>query len=165
MKIIKILLISFLIIAIGYAVILYFTLKPKTRDVSQLSPYFEIIGKDLIVQREAKLVRNLPAFVYENPYLIQENDQPVYEGITEIYTIPVGTVIKIDKAQFIKNGVSGFTHSVVFGTLEIPGQGLKSFEYVWGNQANTLDANKPLEFSFPMASWQTTSDDATYEFK
>lgn len=165
MKLLKIIFISIIVIAIGYAVLLYFTLKPKTRDVSQLSPYFEIIGKTLITQREAVLVRNLPAFVYENPYLIQAIDAPIFEGITEVHTIPVGTQINIDKAQFIKNGVSGFTHSVVFGTLEIPGQGLKSFEYAWGNQSLSLDSNDPLEFSYPLAIWQEEADIAKYQFK
>ena len=163
MNIMRYLIVTAIALAAIFVGFLYWTLKTKTKVVTNEIPFSEVMNKKLALQRGAVIVKNRPAYVYENPYLIVEEGDALDEEITEIHSLPVGTSLMITAAKLLKNGTSGFTTSVVFGTVttdfgEIP------FEYHWGDEHSTLSNEIPNYFTFPKPVWASENDYENQQF-
>ncbi len=90
-------------------VIFYYALHTKAKTVSSYMPFKAFLGKPLVTQRDALLVKNLQQYSFENSYLLTETTASPDTEITEKYLLPKGTILLFEKAALYKNGVSGFT--------------------------------------------------------
>ncbi len=145
--------------------IFYIALRNTKTNVTEKQPYSGFINKELMLQRPGLLVKNVDAFSYVEPYLLVEEDAQLYAEITEKYPINAGTKVKLNKALLIKNAVSGFTTSVVVGTLYVSGlQKEISFEYIWGNEHVVLTAGAKSSWTYPVALWQKEEIKESYTF-
>jgi len=149
-KILGILLI-FVMLYMGF---LYFSLKTKVKDVSNIMPFKSIIGTEQLTKQICYLALNQEPFRKENPYLLQiENN---FNDVAETaFQIPIGTRIKIENVKAFTNGVSGFTSHYVLGHIYVNQLEKEvAFEYLW-------DGEKPLEIKnhedylrYPLTPWQ-----------
>lgn len=146
--IILILVIALLALA-GY---FYFTLKTKVKNVSEIEPYSKILHKKHHLERDVLLVKNIKHNVFEKDYLIVENTEILEDEIVEKHLIKRGAEIEIINAKLFKNGTSGFTTSVVIGKI-MTTNGLKEFEYVWGDQHIVFNNENKEYWTFSKPIW------------
>ena len=148
------------IISIVFVSWMYFGFKPTVTDVSYKKPYSDIVGKELILKRNAFIAKNYEHHVNENLYIIEENEKNIYSEAGPHYSLLAGTKLSITGAKLFKGAVSGFTHSYVLGTVYIEELNQQvAFEYNWGRQPFIpYDGNgEPPEkeyWLFPLAIWQ-----------
>lgn len=110
---------------------LFSSTKYEKEDLSKLAPFNTIIGKELTTKRICYIIKNAESIVMENPYLIQM-DTIFIASQSNIYTLPIGTSLKIEKAiQFIKPP-GQFAYKNILGSVFVPelNQEVK-FEFVW----------------------------------
>ncbi len=156
------------IIYIGLAVIvflvlaLYEALRTKRKDVNDQSPFKELIGKTVTLQRDVTLAKNIEAFYLEELHFITENEE-LFEGVEKIGTLSKGTTITIESATFLTNGTSGSTTSNIVGSVFVKELNRKmKFEYSWGEyHFMYVDDNKEY-WTFPLAVWQKNQDIEKY---
>ena len=157
------------IFAIGVLIfigLLYYVLRTKVNNVSSEEPFKSVINQKVTTKSEAIVFRNTDAFVQENDYELVNNTKEIYAEITEKYTIPIGTPLKIEKAKIFTNGTSGFSHSYVLGTIYI--KELKKdvfFEYRWGEKHISLYGNEKEYWSFDKAIWETQKLEGKFYFE
>lgn len=149
---------------IAYLVFLYFSIRTNDKDVSGWAPYHEILNKELTLVEDAIIVRNLDEFSQETPYLLLAKDVELFEGVQKLFELPQGNQITFTSAKHFHNGVSGFTSPMLFGEIENPQGELIFFEHQWGEQKMTLDADEPLQFSYPKALWQEAAFEGYHNF-
>ena len=157
MKKLHILILAFVFIILVFVGFLYLTLRTKSKTVSHLQPYSEVIGEKLILDTDVLLIKNLNHYVYVNSFLIVEKNQFLSEEITEKHILKAGTPLVINGAKLFKNGVSGTTTGVVFGKVSTD-FGEIEFEYIWGNEHTTLSIDEPNYFTFPKPIWKNEND-------
>jgi len=161
-KMILILLFGGFVLVMG---VFYFALRNTKTTVTHQLPYSEYINKELVLQRAALLVKNVDAFTYYEPYLLVEENAQVYSEITETYKIPAGTKLRLSKAVLLKNGVSGFTTSIVVGTIYVEKfQKEIAFEYIWGTEHVSLTSGAKSSWTYPLALWQKEETREIYSF-
>jgi len=135
MKTLQYILLAISIGIILFIIMLYIALRTKITDVSKLDPYQQYLNIPLKLKSEARLVRNVKAFAHQEAYLLISNPkEEVYSTITEIHTLPAGTELIFHSAKDFRNGTSGFTASMLIGSIQTP-QGEKAFEARWGDQS------------------------------
>lgn len=160
MKVLSLLGLILLVIAAFF----YFALRTKVADVSGYKPFSDLIGKTLVLQRNAVVAHNLEEFQKEFPLFLDEENTRLFEGVKQVAVLPKGTELTITKAKFYKNAVSGFTTCAVMGKVFVQELNKEvDFEYSWGNQAVLLGDDVPPYWTFPAALWQTESDSVKYE--
>lgn len=157
-KPLSIILLSFFIGAVLFVALLYYTLKTKITDVSDQRPYREVLNKELVLQRDAVLVKSRSADIYANPYLLTEQEEQLMPEALPRYRLAKGTFIQITAAKLFKNGTSGFTYAYVLGKVYVPE--IKSeveFEYQWGESHISIYNDFKDYWTFPQAIWQESS--------
>ncbi len=156
------------IIYIGLAVIafvvlaLYEALRTKRKDVNDQSPFKELIGKTVTLQRDVILAKNIEAFYLEELHFITE-DEELFDGVKKIAVLPKGTTITIESATFLTNGTSGSTTSNIVGSVfvKLLNKEMK-FEYSWG-EYHLICLEEPCNYwVFPKAVWQKKQDFKKY---
>ena len=152
-----IILIIFISILI-FAGLLYWTLRTKTKIVTNVEPYAGIMNKKLELDRDVLLVKNRSAYVHEKAFLIVERNQVLDKEITERHLLKAGTTLTLNRAKLFKNGTSGFTASVVFGIVSTD-LGDIEFEYVWGDEHTTLASDEPNFFTYKNPIWKSINND------
>lgn len=159
-KFIIMLAIAGFILSVVFVSWMYFGFKPTVTDVSYLKPYSDIVGKELITKRDAIIANNYIHHINENPYIIEEDENNVFDEAKPRYTLPAGTKLYISAAKHFKNATSGFIHSYVLGTVQIAELNQQvAFEYSWGEKPFIpYDGNGELQekeyWKFPLALWQ-----------
>ncbi len=139
-----------------FILLLYLTLRTKTNDVSKEPPFSNFVSQQVILGNDAVLVNNDPAFVYEEPLLLNAVGEQLFEGVTVAHHLKKGDVLLIKKVVDFTNGVSGSTHTIVFGeVVRTSGSSQSlSFEYYWDTQEIKDNGTGKFTFSFAIPAWQ-----------
>lgn len=180
------------IIAISiFAVLLYFNLKKKSKDISTEKPFVNYIGNPLVLNTETFLVKEDKA-IYDNatfPYLLTDSMSNNYDDlvkrnqirvdkskpcdicdITFVETFPAGTVVTFHKAVMTIGGVSGSANLILYGTVEHNNQKY-AVGYYWGKEDHSKKADTSGFFGmkryykFNQAPWQIKQDTSQYLIK
>ena len=156
---IKKILVGLAALLLVFVLLLYEALRTKITNVSSKSPYAQFINRPLVLSRPATISKSQEPDVQAHPYLL--TDAPIEaRGIDgdragPQYALPAGTTITLTEAKLFKNGVSGFEHSYVLGTVFVPELKAEvAFEYAWGKNNVSLTGNEKDYYSFPLALWQ-----------
>ncbi len=152
-----------IILVLLFVGLLYFTLKTKTKTVTEEAPYVSYMNTDLVLARDVILVKNDPAFVFEEALKLVEDDVPLFDGVTQEHFLKAGSNIQLHDAKLFTNGVSGFTQSIVFGTVATEA-GEFGFEYAWGDEHSTLSNEIPNYFTFDEPVWEVVDLDTIKEY-
>ena len=149
-----------------FILLLYLTLRTKVTQVNHMPPYSHLIGETLVLHSDARLVRNIDAFVFQTPLLLLDAKEPLFDGVTLAYSLPAGTEIILESATLYKNGTSGFTTSIVAGRA-ITETGIHEFEHRWGDEHSSLDNNTPNQWTFDTPLWRSPkhNPEQRYTFK
>ena len=144
---------------------LYYVLRTKVNDVSSEKPFNLILNHKLTTKRVAYLVKNRVHEVHENQYLLLENKDEIDSDLKEVYEIPIGTSLTIQKAKIFTNGTSGFSYLYVLGNIyvadlkkEVP------FEYNYGEKKYSLYGDEEEYWSFDKAIWENEKIDGKFYF-
>ncbi len=146
-----------ILLTLGAIIILgsfYFVFRTKVKDLSNKYPYSSIINKTLSTKQECFIT--LHKHSLENPYIIDLTKTNFYDTADHIYTLPVGTALKIENAKAFTPPVSGSTHNIVLGSVYIKelDQNVK-FEFFWGeNPTYGLYEHDKNYDIYPLAPWQ-----------
>ena len=162
---IKKILVGLAALLLVFVLLLYEALRTKITNVSSKSPYAQFINRPLVLSRPANISKSQEPDVQAHPYLL--TDAPTEardgggggggngEGASPQYALPAGTIVTLTEAKLFKNGVSGFEHSYVLGTVFVPELKAEvAFEYAWGKNNVSLTGNEKDYYSFPLALWQ-----------
>ncbi|CAM3461660.1 hypothetical protein [Zobellia roscoffensis] len=152
----KNILIGFVVFIFLIAGIIYLAFRTKTKDLSKQFPYNEIIDKTLTTKQPAYIAANYEHFVEEHPYIIEMDTTHFYGTIDSIYTLPIGTPLKIEGANAYTKPVSGSTHPIVLGSVFVKELDTTvKFEFYWGeNPTYGLYEHKDNYDIYPLAPWQ-----------
>lgn len=156
MKPIKILLL-FLFLALAiFLGVFYNTLKTKTTDLSDKTPYKEILNTTLNTKQPCFIAKNIEHYVLLNPYIILMDTTNISNEITFIYEIPVGTALTFKEAKAITNGVSGTIDNMVLGSVFIAELNKEvEFEFSWGTNPTYGFYEEEKNYDiYPLAPWQ-----------
>lgn len=145
--------ISFLVL-VGTQSCSFFSSEYKAEDLSEFTPFKEIVGKTIQTKSICYITENTESLVKENPYLIQmDTDFIANQG--NIYTLPIGTVLHIEKTiQFIKPP-GQFAYKNVLGLVFVPelNQEVK-FEFVWDSELPDNIGKDRFKYEvYPIAPW------------
>ena len=153
-RFVKILL-MFLVLAIGFCGLLYFSLRTRVNDISNQEPFASFIGKEIILGQEAILVNNYEHFVHEEPLYLDAVGSQLFEGTTIACKLSKGDIIVINSVKDVTNGVSGTTSTILLGevTTGNPSK-TKPFEYDWGNEQIAKNSKGVYLFTFDTADWE-----------
>lgn len=165
----KLLLVAALGATLALAGCFWLALRTRTLDAGAMAPFASVVGRDLPLLREVRIVRTRAPDVIERPFrLIADPRQPASDDEPAPIAVPAGTVVRFDAARLVRGGVSGTTHPVLLGTLHL-GDAAYPLEYSWGER-RFLDAEgrvsqgPPLRFLFPLAPWQQAADPTIHTF-
>lgn len=128
--------------------------RTTSEDISHLAPFSKIIGKEVATVQASYIAVNYEHWVKENQYIIVMKRNKLSGNATQLRELPVGSILKIEKAKRYTDGVTGFTSTYVLGTVfleelqkEVP------FEYAWGSKS--YGTNLPGDyFNYRLAPWQ-----------
>lgn len=139
-------------------------LRTKEKEVSDRAPFSTFLQKRLTLERDVWLVKNLESFSYEHINLIVDDSTNLYEGVTVVKVLEKGTPIIFNKAKIFTNGVSGVSHCILLGTVNVESKEMQ-FEYRWGEKSILLDSNTEDYWTFPKPIWNGEEFDQKYYFK
>lgn len=131
---------------------LYLTLLTKSQIVNSNEPYSLILNKELYLEREVLLIKNVKPEALVHIHKIVEKDTRLYEGVTVVQKLKKGTPMMFHQAKLFTNRVSGTTTSVLLGTVYLENQELP-FEHYWGTKTYLLDKNKKDYWTFVKPIW------------
>lgn len=145
-----------LLVGVGFlALILYLSFRPKYKDVSDVSPFAEIVGKKITTKRKALIVA-YPGEPVNKNYLNQLEDGTAFgfdSRLPTLVELPLGTEVVIDKVELHTGRVSGFTSAYLFGRVySEEKQQEYAFQYSWGEH-HVIYQDKPY-WDFGLAFWQ-----------
>ncbi len=154
---------------VGFILLLFFTLKNKTKDFSNVAPYNTVVGKEFTLKHPIVLCKNDKTDKIFEDYSIYTDTvyyKPIIENASEHYTLNKGTTIKILSAKHFKHAVSGFTSSYVIGAVIHPNtKKLVYFQFNWAKEIkNTYVSTVKRKWYFPLAPWQQEAIEGTFEF-
>ncbi|MFV0605850.1 MAG: hypothetical protein ACK5NK_08435 [Niabella sp.] len=162
----KILLILILL-GVGFILILYITLKPNTRNIATDTPFKEIIGKELVLNKAVYIIlQEKGAYSFE-PYAIFDsnyNNSQIIQHATEKPQLLQGSKLHITGAKMYQSMRGGFYRPYILGTTKHPVTQKKiSFEYQWGEASiDKLLNNVDDCWKFPLAPWETTAHEGWF---
>lgn len=120
------------VLLLGFVLLLFVTLRTKVEDVSDQSPYVELLNRDLVVARDVPLGMNREPDTYQRRVFVAP-DFSFTEEVPQIAMIPAGTTFRFTGAKTFRNGTSGFTWRILLGTVTNPADGKTyEFEFNWG---------------------------------
>jgi len=106
--------------------------------------------------QDAVLVNNYEPFVYEEPLYLDAVGSQLYEGTTIAHQLKKGDEVIINSAKEFTNGVSGVTHTLLFGNVTSGNPPVTiPFEYYWEAQEIEKTENGVFVFKFKVADWET----------
>lgn len=141
-----------ILVALALLLGLFYTaLRDRVRDVSKEEPFKALIGKPLRLTRSMQVVQEPKTDAMEGLPSLWEHERTIGPSVSLISTATAGTPLTIERALLHRGGVSGITHAIVIGTLELP-SGTVPFSLYWGQQ-HVLYVERPY-WTFPMAPWQ-----------
>lgn len=145
-----------LFLGIAFCGLLYYTLSTKVNDVSQQEQYTRFINQKMELGQDAVLVNNYEPFVYEEPLYLDAVGSQLYEGTTIAHQLKKGDEVIIKSAKEFTNGVSGVTHTLLFGNVTSGNPPVTiPFEYYWEAQEIEKTENGVFVFKFKLADWET----------
>jgi hypothetical protein len=147
------------IAAIVFAAMLYHVLRERVLDVTQADPFRALIGTQLTLTRPMQVVQERSLDAVEGLPSLWEQERMLGDGTRRLAMAPIGTPIRIERAQLRKGGVSGFTHAFVIGTLDLGGRPQR-FCFPWGQQ-HVLYVERPY-WTFEEPPWLAHSVVGTF---
>lgn len=109
----------------------------------------------MVLGQDAILVKNYEPFVYEEPLYLDAVGSQLYEGTTIAHQLKKGDAIVINSAKEFTNGVSGVTHTLLFGNVTTGNTPTTiPFEYYWEAQTIEKIQNGIFIFKFKLAEWE-----------
>ncbi len=156
MKTYKIVILSIIFLVLCIISFLYLVFRTKKKDVTNVSPYIEIINEKLILERDLLLIKNIGYAIYEKEYLIVEKDAVLDEEIIEKNLLKAGTSLTVKQAKLYTNSVSGYTQSMILGTIATD-FGEIEFEHDWGDENLNFYLENPDFFTFKKPIWETNT--------
>ncbi len=100
-------------------------------DVSQTDPFRTLIGTQLTLNRPVQMVQERSVDAAEVLPSLWEQERTFGDGGAQrLAMAPSGNSIHIERAPLRQGGVSGFTHVLVIGTLNVGGQ-IVQFCFPW----------------------------------
>ncbi len=165
-KILLVLIIVFLM----FILMLFYTLKNKTKDVSKIQPYNTVVGKEFNLHRPVVLCKNDALDKTFEDYSLYTDTLYYKETIknaSEHYTLSINTPIKILSAKHFNHAVSGITESYIIGSVIHPKtKEVVYFEFNWAEEIkDAYVSNMKRKWYFPLAPWQKQTIEGTFEFK
>ncbi len=149
-----------LIIIIGWLSTVFSTVK---MDVSEESPYTELIGDELTTKVKVVIAKNPEIPINEKyPNVLEDGTNYTIGDLEIIEEIPIGSKFKIHAAEMRKGSVSGMTTAYIYGSIKVHNKEYL-FGYHWGNY-EWLYEEKPY-WTFPKAFWQDKPLPKKYFFK
>lgn len=133
-----------------FILLLYFTLFPPSKDLSRKKPYNDMIGKDLLVKREATVALNYPPYARFKPYIMVDSGGFLGDDIKPRYALKAGTPLRIQSVKQYKNGTSGEERILALGKVHVNELNTEvEFEYEVGSTSLTPNGilwnhSKPL---------------------
>ncbi len=143
----------------------YFYLRVISEDVSNELPFSEVIGKNLVLDRDVFLIRNnTPEFYKTISTVIDEKESigQINEETTIVEIIKKGTPLTINKATIQSHGESG-TYGQITGILFTKKYNIL-FKQEWGIQSvYVFDNSEPTgnntsPFLFKKPIWVTKTE-------
>lgn len=163
----KIIITVIIIGLILFVAALLYSILPRNKNASDISPFKEIISKTVTTVRPVVLMpAEKPEQVYAG-YRIYDTIHKysvIIENAKTKWILPVGTQVHITKAKLRYGSVAGVTTPFIIGTLAHPESGEQiEFEYAWGEESiSRLFDNIKERWSFPLAFWQETENTNWY---
>ena len=124
-----------------FVLLLYITLSDSVDDVSDETPYKDLVDRNLSFSRDMLLVENEPNLSQFEPNFFLEAFDRLPQGTTLLQKLPQGTKFVIRKFKSVQNGTSGTTTWYAIGKVTI--QEPKSeipFEYAWPRDYSFLES-------------------------
>jgi len=123
-----------LILLVAVSLLFWHVLSNKTENVSKKDPYVAILNKDFVTKSKMIIVENFN-------YLNQKNEYP--KEITDLINadtadtkniiLPIGSIIKFNKAIHFTSSVAGFKYAILLGKAKLTDSNIQySVIYVWG---------------------------------
>lgn len=141
--------IGLLVLGLGLVLVVavfVYALRTRVADVSAYPALAPYLRHPLPTARPATLFRVTSGLSTTRPIVLV--DQESWPG-EQVAALPVGTLLTFTRFLLVKNAVSGFTHVVGLGQVELP-TGRTEFEYLWGNvDASTFT---PARASLPLTT-------------
>jgi len=145
----KILIIAVIVIVL-IILLFYFTLRTKTNNLANQTPYKELINTEQSIKRFCYIAKREG----DNNFILQLENE-FYSDVGPAYKIPIDTKIYIDGAKSFYGSVSGNTTYKVFGKVFVKELNKEViFKYIW-------EGEKPLEIDnydnyirYPLTVWQ-----------
>ena len=164
MRILYIILIAIAGLITLIAIMFYFYLRVKSIDVSNESPFSEVIDKKLILERDVFLIRNnTPGFYKSISTVVDEEGLigPIDKETKMVDIIKKGTPFTIQKAEIRSHGESG-TYGLITGILHTEKYNIP-FKQRWGRfSVYILDGAKQIDnkiaFTFQRAIWESETE-------
>lgn len=149
--------IVFLIILISstFFLLLYLSLRPKFLDVSDLSPFAEIVGKTLTTKKISIIAENPDHQSKNSANVLEDGTGYNMADLTKVADIPIGTKMKIHSAELHYGRVSGTTSAYIFGTVYLDNGKSYDFEKTWGSY-HSLYEDQPY-WMFEESVWQDSA--------
>ncbi len=149
----------FVIGLIGFIGLLYFTLKTKVRDISNIELYATYFNKKMVLKKGVFLAKSKDLLINDPEYVLAAFDINLTDNMQPRYILPQGTVIILNAAKAYLNGVSGLETNYVIGKLYL--NELKkevSFKYAW-NEAFYVEINNEISINEKLFNpvWESTN--------
>lgn len=149
-----------LVISILLVFILYLYVRPKSLDVSHLSPFSDVVGKALTTKKRSIIATNPDNQRKRSKNVLEDGTGYKMADLTKITDIPIGTSMKINSVELHYGRVSGTTSAYIFGTVYLDSGISYDFEKTWGYY-NSLYEDKPY-WVFEQSVWQDSILDGKY---
>lgn len=142
------------ILILLYVVFLYGTLRTKSKDLTNISPYSDIIGTDQTTEQVCYIAKNYEHYVKENAFILKQTSDFDSEA-GKAYELPIGSPIVIENAKAFTNGVSGSTSNMILGRVFIKELNKEvAFEYNWDSEKPYHLKNYEQYLRYPLTPWQ-----------
>ncbi|MDZ7934252.1 MAG: hypothetical protein U5M51_04640 [Emticicia sp.] len=115
------------IFVVAFIFCLFYTIRSTTKEVSEESPYAEMLHRELITKKETAIAKLLPYNYVKEPYSLTENTDFIEEKIA---VLPKGTSITFTKAFSRYSGTAGNTYTVLIGIVKVKNKQY-IVEWIW----------------------------------
>lgn len=141
----------------------YFYLRVNTKEVSNESPFKEVIDTKLTLDRDIFLIRKNTSDFHKEISTVVDNKGDIgrIDENMIVEVIPKGTALTIHKATIQSHGESG-TYGLITGILHTKQYDIP-FKQNWGRlSVYIMDKSDPVDntiyFTFEQAIWESESD-------
>ena len=165
MKALKIIILVVVVSVLIVSGLLWNAFRTKSKEVSHLPPFSEIVGKELTTVQSCFIALNYEHWVKENSYILVMKRNKLSAHVKNLKKLPPGSILKIKEAKEYTNGVTGFKSTYVLGSVFLKEhQEDLQFEYAWGSKNYGTDLAGDY-FSYSLAPWQNTPLQVMYNYE